>query len=320
MLNPLLMPSSVISTSARTTPATSNVVPRIDHGRPPSCPVKICAMQSSCSSVTAGGTTKTALPPPSWIAFGQSMSATALTSVEIDVAAVAFDDVRADGGLAAAVRGRREAGEVAGAARLAVAELVALALQTPCGGRVGVVIGSSLRERGQGLWSNDKRNAEGGEVADGGDGRDPLAPAARSSRGRSGRPGRSSRRGSSCRPRRGRPSVPSSTRGRRRRAWRPSAARRRASLCGLSEAHEERHRRAAVPQADRLERSQLPDRRGDQRAAREDRRPTSVRLRSVPSARARRSRPGRRSRSTRRCSPRRRTAAAPSVRQPRPRA
>ena len=66
-----------MSTAARTTPAISKVVPRIDQGSPPSWPVKICAMQPSCSSVTSGGATKIALPLPSWIAFGQSMMATA---------------------------------------------------------------------------------------------------------------------------------------------------------------------------------------------------------------------------------------------------
>src|SRR3989442_5327341 len=77
------VPSSSMSTSARTTPATSKVVPRIDHGSPPSCPVKIGAKHPSFSSVTAGGTTKTALPLPSWMAFGQSMMATALISFRV---------------------------------------------------------------------------------------------------------------------------------------------------------------------------------------------------------------------------------------------
>jgi hypothetical protein len=68
----LCRPASWILMSDRTTPATSKVVPRISQGIPPSWPVKICARAPSCSSVTAGGTTNTALPPPSWIALGQS--------------------------------------------------------------------------------------------------------------------------------------------------------------------------------------------------------------------------------------------------------
>src|SRR5260370_31216208 len=69
------MPLGLTLRFALTTPATEYVVPRISQGIPLSCPVKILAMASSCSSVMFSGTMKTTLPLPSWIALGQSITA-----------------------------------------------------------------------------------------------------------------------------------------------------------------------------------------------------------------------------------------------------
>src|SRR5581483_727853 len=49
------------------------------HGIPPSSPEQILASAWVCASLVAGSTTNTALPLPSWIAFGQSTMAAHLT-------------------------------------------------------------------------------------------------------------------------------------------------------------------------------------------------------------------------------------------------
>ena len=121
---------------------------------PPSWPVKICARQPSCSSVTFRGRRRR-LAVAVVDRLGPVDDRERGDAGEVDVAAVALGDVVADRGLAAAVRRRREAGEVAGAAGLAVAELIALALQSPGGGGLRsrwTWHVSSLGEVGEDRW------------------------------------------------------------------------------------------------------------------------------------------------------------------------
>ena len=94
MRNVLLRPLPSMVIFAFTRPTTSKVGPSSSHGSPPSLPVKIWASASTCLSVVAGSTMKTALPLPSWIALGHSKIAGALHAGEVDVAAAPLVTVK----------------------------------------------------------------------------------------------------------------------------------------------------------------------------------------------------------------------------------